>query len=119
MGSDAAAACGLRVRHFCCATCTPGTGQTSKKASLMHTAIVIGIGLVALVVCLYLGHLLGAAPGLARAALVFLPLWLSGAAINMFIGVRSAGYAVTEEAPVMIVVFALPAALALVAWWRF
>jgi hypothetical protein len=85
----------------------------------MHTVIVLGIGFVLLAVCLYLGYVFGAIPGLARAAPVFLPLWLIGAGINMFIGVRSAGYAVTEEAPVLILVFGIPAAAAIVAWWKF
>lgn len=84
----------------------------------MHTLIVIGIGLLLLALCLFTGHALGSSAGLGRAALWFLPLWLVGAGINMYIGVRSAGYAVGEEAPVFLVVFAVPAIVALVTWWR-
>jgi hypothetical protein len=44
---------------------------------------------------------------------------LLGAAVNMAIGVRRAGYTVAEETPVFLVVFAVPALLALFLRWRF
>lgn len=84
----------------------------------MHTLVVIAIGVLLLGACLLGGHSLAGYAGAARGALWFLPLWLAGAAINMYIGVKSAGYAVSEELPVLLVVFALPAAAALFAWWR-
>jgi hypothetical protein len=37
----------------------------------------------------------------------------------MWLGVSRAGYSVAEEAPVFLVVFAVPAAVAAVLWWRF
>jgi hypothetical protein len=76
----------------------------------VHTAIVIGIGFVVLGLSLSLGHSLGGAAGAARFALA--------AVGNMAIGVRSAGYGVVEEFPVLLVVFAIPAVAALLAWWR-
>ena len=84
----------------------------------MHTAIVIGIGLVVLAASLVVGRALGGAEALPTAALVFLPIWLLGAAVNMAIGVKRAGYTVAEEAPVFLVVFAVPALLALFLRWR-
>jgi hypothetical protein len=87
----------------------------------MHTIKVIAIGLGLLGACLLVGRLIGAGPpalALARAALVFLPLWLIGAAINMWVGVSKAGYSVSDEAPVFLMVFAVPAAVALIIWWR-
>jgi hypothetical protein len=84
----------------------------------MHTVIVIATGLVLLAICLLIGNALGGAPGMARAAVLFLPLWLLGAAINLYMGVRSAGYSVGEELPVLILVFAVPAIVALTSWWR-
>jgi len=36
----------------------------------------------------------------------------------MYIGVKRAGYSVADEAPVFLVVFAVPAALALLLWWK-
>jgi hypothetical protein len=84
----------------------------------MHTLIVMAIGLLVLGACLFTGHTVGGAAAMARAALYFLPLWLIGAGINMYVGVKSAGYAVSEEAPVFLIVFALPALVALAVWWK-
>jgi len=84
----------------------------------VHTAIVIGIGLALLAACLLLGRLVGGPPALSTAALVFLPLWLIGAGVNMALGVKKAGYTVAEEAPVFLVVFAVPALVALLLRWR-
>lgn len=84
----------------------------------MHTAIVVGIGLAVLGACSLAGRLLGSWSGLRTALLVFLPLWFIGAGINMYIGVKQAGYSVADEAPVFVVVFAIPAAVALGLWWK-
>jgi hypothetical protein len=83
----------------------------------MHTIIVLAIGFALLGLCALAGRAVGGPHGMATAALVFLPLWLVGAGINMYIGVTRAGYSVADEAPIFLVVFAIPAAAALVAWW--
>ena len=87
---------------------------------MAHTIKVIGLGFVLLVVCLVTGRLVGGgAPGaVAQSALVFVVLWLAGAGINMWLGVSRAGYTVAEEIPYFFVVFLVPAAVALVVWWR-
>jgi hypothetical protein len=88
----------------------------------MHTIKVIAIGFVLLAVCLVAGRLLGGAGQstlLARSALVFVAVWFVGAGINMWLGVSRAGYSVSEEAPIFLVVFLIPAAVALVVWWRY
>jgi hypothetical protein len=36
----------------------------------------------------------------------------------MYIGVTRAGYPFADEAPVFLVVFAIPAAAALASWWK-
>ena len=59
-----------------------------------------------------------AASGLAAGALIFLPLWLVGAGINLYLGVKTAGYSVREELPIFLLVFAIPAVAALLAWWK-
>jgi hypothetical protein len=84
----------------------------------MHTAVVVGVGFIVLGLAMSLGHSLGGAAGAARFALYFLPLWLLAAAANMLIGVRSAGYSVAEESPVLLLVFAIPAAAAGLGWWK-
>jgi hypothetical protein len=87
---------------------------------MSHTIKVIARGLVLLGLCLVIGRVVGgpASAGLASGAKVFLPLWLIAAGINMWVGVSKAGYSVAEEAPIFLMVFALPAAVALgVLWW--
>lgn len=83
----------------------------------MHTIIVLAIGFGLLGLCAIAGRVLGGSPGTATAALVFLPLWLIGAGINMYMGVKGAGYSVADEAPIFLLVFAVPAAVALIVWW--
>ena len=88
---------------------------------MMHTVKVIGGGFVLLAICVLIGRLIGgAAPaaGVASAAKLFIPLWLVAAGINMWIGVSKAGYTVAEEAPIFLVVFAVPAAVALLILWK-
>jgi hypothetical protein len=88
---------------------------------MSHTLKVIAGGGVLLALCLLIGRFLGVpapATGLATAAKVFIPLWLIAAGINMWVGVAKAGYSVADEAPIFLVVFAVPVALALlVLWW--
>lgn len=85
----------------------------------MHTAIVIGIGLALLAACVLLGRLVGGPSALTTSVLIFLPLWLIGAGVNMAMGVKKAGYTVTEEFPVFLIVFGVPALVALFLRWRF
>ena len=41
-----------------------------------------------------------------------------GAAINMWIGVRQAGYSATEEFPIFLGIFSVPALVAGLVWWK-
>jgi hypothetical protein len=84
----------------------------------MHTVIVLAAGFGLLGLCAFSGRVLRGTPGAATAALVFLPLWFIGAGINMYIGVKRAGYSVADETPIFLVVFAIPAVAALFAWWK-
>jgi hypothetical protein len=77
---------------------------------MAHTIKVILGGLVLLVLCVLIGR--------ANGAKLFIPLWLVGAGVNMWIGVTRAGYSVAEEAPIFLLVFAVPAAVALLVLWR-
>jgi hypothetical protein len=85
----------------------------------MHVVLVIVGGLVQLGVFVLFGWLWGAnAAGMALAAKVFVPAWLAVAAANMWVGVQVAGYGVREEAPILLLVFAVPAlAAGLAVWW--
>ena len=88
---------------------------------MVHTVKVIGIGFALLALCLIAGRLIGADQHvmLARSALVFVALWFVGAGINMWIGVSREGYSVKEEIPFFFIVFLIPAAVALLAWWKY
>lgn len=80
----------------------------------MHTIMIIAAGFVVLAVSIGIGHLRGGAAGRARAARLYIPVWFVLALINVTIGVVSAGYTVMQEAPVFLVTFGVPAALAFI-----
>lgn len=85
----------------------------------MHMIQVIGGGIALLgIFCLFV-KLWGAdTASIALAAKLFGPAWLVIALINMWIGVTRAGYAVIQELPILFIVFAVPAALAVIVAWR-
>ena len=86
---------------------------------MMHTVKVIAVGFALLALCLVAGRLIGGAAQptfLARSALVFIPFWFIGAAINMWLGVSKAGYSVKEEIPYFLIVFLVPTVVALLVW---
>jgi hypothetical protein len=86
----------------------------------MHMAMVIAGGILLLGVFLLFGKLWGGdAAGSATAAKIFLPVWLAIAVVNLWVGVHKAGYTVREELPILLIVFALPAAAAAFAIWQF
>ena len=87
----------------------------------MHTLKVIFGGFLLLGLCLLLGHWIGgaAATVVATAIKYFLVLWLVATLVNMWVGVSQAGYSVKDEAPVALLVYAVPAIVAIVIWWRF
>jgi hypothetical protein len=60
----------------------------------------------------------GAEPDYALAAKLFVPVWLAVALLNMWVGVAKAGYSVRAELPILVLVFAVPALLALLVAWR-
>ena len=82
----------------------------------MHTIMVVLGGFLLLVICLLAGRLMKT---MAIAALIFIPIWFGAALINLWIGVSRAGYSVAEELPIFLVVFAIPAVVALFIWWKF
>jgi hypothetical protein len=85
----------------------------------MHTILVITGGFALLLIATVLGRWIGGPGSVATAALYFLPVWLVCALINMWLGVSRAGYTVAQEAPIAVVVFAVPAVVAAFLWWRF
>ena len=76
----------------------------------MHTLMVISAGFILLTVFVFGSRLLGVTG--RRAAQAFALVWLLCAAVNMYVGVVSAGYPVAQEFPIFLVVFVIPAAAA-------
>jgi hypothetical protein len=82
-------------------------------------AIIIG-GLLLAVCSLFAGRYVGnGAPGaIVLAAKGFLVVWFFIALYNLWMGVSRAGYSFAEELPIFLVIYAVPAAVAAVAWWK-
>ncbi len=79
----------------------------------MHVLLTIVGGLLLLAVFALFGKQWGGdASGSIAAAKLFLPAWLLMAIVNMWVGVTRAGYTVREELPILLLVFAVPAAAA-------
>ena len=86
----------------------------------MHVVMVIAGGIILLGVFLLFGKLWGGdAIGGATAAKFFIPIWLAVAIVNLWVGVSKAGYSMREELPILLIVFAVPAATAALAIWLF
>ena len=86
----------------------------------MHTIKVIAGGLALLALCLFIGRAFGGpgpAAGIAQGAKIFVPIWFVVAGVNLWLGVSKAGYTLADEAPIFLLVFAVPAAAALLFWW--
>ena len=86
----------------------------------MRTLIIIVGGLVLLGLSVLAARGLGNAStsAIVTAAKVFIPIWLVAALVNLWLGTR-AGYSVTEELPIFLLIFAAPAAAAVFLWWKF
>jgi hypothetical protein len=50
--------------------------------------------------------------------IVFVVIWFFVAAANLWVGVSKAGYAYTEELPIFLLIFLLPAVVAVVIRWK-
>lgn len=85
----------------------------------MHVVLVMAGGIALLGVFILFGWLWGASTaGMALAAKYFVLPWLIVAGVNMWVGVHHAGYTVQDEAPILLLVFAVPSIAAGIAvWW--
>lgn len=87
----------------------------------MRTGLFLLAGFLLLAASLILGKLFSANyPGGATvASALFVVLWLAIALVNMWVGVAKAGYSVAEELPILALIFGVPAAVAILARWKF
>src|SRR5687768_2479238 len=94
------------------------TAHTVEEDTHMRSVMIMLGGFVVLGLCLLIGRFLGATgtPSLVTGATIFIPIWLIVAAINMWVGVAHAGYTVTEEFPIFLFIFTVPAAAAAFLW---
>jgi hypothetical protein len=85
----------------------------------MRTALFIAAGCLIWGVWSCIAKLWSSAAGSMNAALVvFLAGWFAVAATNMWFGVSRAGYAFREELPILALIFAVPALLAIFVKWK-
>ncbi len=84
----------------------------------MRTVTIILGGFLLLGLCLLAARWIGGTGTMATAARVFIPIWLAVALLNMWVGVARAGYSVGEELPIFLLIFAAPALVALLVWWK-
>lgn len=85
----------------------------------MHMMQVMLGGLLLLGVFSLFGKLWGGdTAGVISGTRYFIPAWLVVALVNMWVGVTKAGYTVAQELPILLVVFAVPAAIAMLLAWQ-
>ncbi len=82
----------------------------------MRTALILLAGFALWGLCLAAAKLAGGwtRPAITTATIVFVAAWFVAAATNLWIGVMRAGYSFMEELPIFLVIFLVPAAVALV-----
>jgi uncharacterized membrane protein YwaF len=86
----------------------------------MRTAVIIVAGFVLWGLCLAVAKFAtgGTKQAFDTATAGFVALWLAVAAGNMWMGVARAGYSVREELPIFLVIFLVPAMVAVVVRWK-
>ena len=87
----------------------------------MRTALFLLVGFLLLAACLLLGRLFSATfpAATSTATVAFTALWLALSALNLWAGVTRAGYSLADEAPIFLLVFGVPAVLAVIVRWKF
>ena len=87
----------------------------------MRTDLFLLAGFLLLGTCVILARLFSSSYPAASvvSTVVFLVLWLAITAFNMRVGVARAGYAAAEELPIFLLLFAVPAVVAVILKWKF
>ena len=84
----------------------------------MRSAITIVVGIALLGTFAVVGWHLGGAATAITATQTFIATWFVAALANMWVGVARAGYSIAEEFPIFLAIFAIPAAVAALVWWK-
>jgi hypothetical protein len=87
----------------------------------MRTALFLLAEVLLLAAFLLLGKLFSVtfAEAMRWTTVAYVALWFLVAAANMWVGVAKAGYSVAEEFPILLLIFGVPAALAVLLKWKF
>jgi len=86
----------------------------------MRTALFLLAGLLLLFAFMLLGRLFSAnyPSAVGWATVAFLALWLGVTGANMWVGVVKAGYSTREELPILLLLFGVPALIAIGLKWK-
>jgi len=86
----------------------------------MRTTLFLAAGFLLLAASVILGRLFSAnyPAAAATATAVFVVLWLALTGFNLWTGVAKAGYSIGEELPVFLLLFGVPAAVAIILKWK-
>jgi hypothetical protein len=86
----------------------------------MRTPLFLLVGFLLLAACVLLGKLFSSHyPGATYAAtLIFVALWLGISGANLWVGVAKAGYTLSEELPIFLLIFGVPTIAAIILKWR-
>jgi hypothetical protein len=96
-------------------------GATATMSSSMRTVIILAAGLLIfagmfLYSRLFVQHYPHATMWVTWG---FVAAWLAATVFNLWVGVSHAGYSVREELPILLLLFGVPAAVALLVRWKF
>jgi hypothetical protein len=86
----------------------------------MRTSLFLLVGFLLLASSVLLGKLFSSIypSAISAATWIFVALWLGIAGANLWVGVVKAGYTVSEELPIFLLIFAVPAGVAIFLKWR-
>jgi hypothetical protein len=91
-----------------------------QKAIGMRTLLFLLAGFLLLATCVLLGRLFSTnyAGASLAATWTFVVLWLGISTANLWVGVAKAGYTLGDELPIFLLIFVVPAAVAIFLEWR-
>jgi hypothetical protein len=86
----------------------------------MRTPLFLLVGFLLLAAFVLLGKLFSSnyPNAMLEATLVFVALWLGISGANLWVGVAKAGYTLSEELPIFLLIFCVPAVVAIFLKWR-
>jgi hypothetical protein len=86
----------------------------------MRTLLFLLVGFLLLTASMMLGKLFSSNyPGATFAATItFVAIWLGISSANLWVGVAKAGYSLNEEFPIFLLIFGVPAVVAIFLKWR-